>query len=123
MERDELIRLLADRVLLLADRVEKNTEALLSVKRSLTELAGDLDDRERDWRHELVKVSSALAVLSKDVDDVEKATREATNKVALVPAEVDEKKKLPRALRYVGAAIGAGGAAYMAVREFFRGGE
>jgi ABC-type transporter Mla subunit MlaD len=111
-------------VLLLADRVEKNTEALLSVRRSLSELAGDLDDRERDWRNELVKVSAALAVLSKDVDDVEKATREATNRVALVPAEdVDPRKKLPRVLRYVGAAIGAGGAAYMAVREFLRGGE
>lgn len=100
----ELSTAMADRLLILADKVEKNTEVKLSLRRLLTELSQDLDARERDWRHELVKVGQALAVISKDVDDVDKGVREASIRFATqkaTPAEIDTDKLLGKGIRFL----------------------
>lgn len=70
----KLTRHLADRTLILADSVNKNTEELLRTRQRLTEIY-----EQREYiRGGLDLVNQKLAVISKDVDDVEKVAREVS---------------------------------------------
>lgn len=106
MTIDELLRMAGerlltagDRTLVLAHAVEKNTEALLSVKRGNAEREEAADQRERGWTFTLEKLgeaqvkaikeigaeqtralnslNEALGKLSKGVDDAEDAADKA----------------------------------------------
>ena len=72
MDRDELIRALADRVLRLCDRVEKNTEAILSLTRKVTEAEYSREELQRESQHEVHQVGERLAVIRDEVTGLQR---------------------------------------------------
>lgn len=145
MDRDELIRALADRVMAqaaannrLAAANEKMAEAFLSTRRELSELRATLELRDLDSRNELIKIGQALAVLVDNIKDVEGDVRRhaedtgshhamaSTTPAPLVP-EIDRDKIVGRATLWVwgrvmpvavkvGAPAGVGAALYHLIR-------
>ena len=95
----ELLRMSADRMLLLADRLEKWQSALLDVRKQIMERELAADERERTWAFAMERVVEAhrkdyqealakyhtllekilpqLAVLAKEVEDAGEAAEEA----------------------------------------------